>query len=163
MVGSVGPGTAQHATVDRAPVHPGRLGRTDFEQPEFFFAARISTAPSSYPGATTTSVNTSAIWPARATLTGRLVAITRRRPRPGHTRGPLVGLAMSAPTATPTVGVLDDRHRRFGEVVRGTSGASASTLVVVGHLLAVQLPGRGQTTRAGLVEGQGGRLVRVLP
>ena len=42
----------------------------------FFLRDRISTAPSSYPGATTTSVKISATCSAIATLTGRLVAMT---------------------------------------------------------------------------------------
>ena len=42
------------------------------------------------------------------------------------------------------VGVLDDRDGRLGEVVGSAVGGIGIDVVVVGHLLAVQLLGRGQ-------------------
>ena len=68
----------------------------------FFRAARISTAPSSYAGATITSVNTGATCSAIATVTGRLVAITPPNAETGsHSWASRWASAMSAPTAMP--------------------------------------------------------------
>ena len=60
------------------------------------------------------------------------------------------------------VGVLDDRDARGAEVVRGTQCGIGVDVVVVAHLLAVQLLGRGQATRVGRVDVQRRALVRVL-
>ena len=55
-----------------------------------------------------------------------------------------VGLGDVASNRDPAgVGVLDDGHGRFGVVVRRTLGHIGINVVVVGHLLAVQLLGRG--------------------
>ncbi len=58
------------------------------------------------------------------------------------------------------VGVLDDRDGRPGVVVGGAAGGVGVHVVVVGHLLALQLLGAREATRAVAVEGRG--LVRVL-
>ena len=59
------------------------------------------------------------------------------------------------------VGVLDDRHGRLVEVVRGPAGGVGVDVVVVGHLLAVQLFGLRETSALpGAVQRR--PLVRVL-
>ena len=68
----------------------------------FFFAERTSTAPSSYPGATTTSVKISATCSAIARVTGTLVAITPPNAETGSQACALrCASATSAPTAMP--------------------------------------------------------------
>ena len=68
----------------------------------FFLAASTSTAPSSYAGATITSVKTSATCSAIATLTGRLAAITPPKADTGSQAwARRWASAMSAPTAIP--------------------------------------------------------------
>ncbi len=68
----------------------------------FFLRASTSTAPSSYPGATTTSVNTSATCSAIATETGTLVAITPPNAETGSQACALrCASATSVPTAMP--------------------------------------------------------------
>ena len=117
----------------------------------FFLACSTSTAPSSYAGAAITSVNTSATCSAIATLTGRLVAITPPNADTGSQACARAwASAMSAPDRDAArVGVLDDRHRRRVEVVRGPTGGVGVHVVVVGHLLAVQLLRRREPAREG--------------
>ena len=68
----------------------------------FFLAASTSTAPSSYAGATTTSVKTSATCSAIATDTGTLVAMTPPNADTGsHACALRCASATSAPTAIP--------------------------------------------------------------
>lgn len=68
----------------------------------FFLACRISTAPSSNAGATSTSVKISATCLARSTVTGRFVAITPPYADTGsHSCARRCASAMSLPTAIP--------------------------------------------------------------
>ena len=68
----------------------------------FFLPWRTSTAPSSYAGATITSVNTSATCSAISTDTGRLTAITPPNAETGsHSCARRCASATSAPTAMP--------------------------------------------------------------
>ena len=68
----------------------------------FFLPVSTSSAPSSNPGASTTSVNTSATCSAIAALTGRFAAITPPNAETGSQACALrCASAMSAPTAMP--------------------------------------------------------------
>lgn len=68
----------------------------------FFFPVRISSAPGSKSGATTTSVKTSATCSAIATVTGPLVAITPPNAETGSQACAFAcASAMSVPTAIP--------------------------------------------------------------
>ena len=68
----------------------------------FFLRGSTSTAPSSYAGATITSVNTSATCSAIATDTGRLTAITPPNAETGSQAwARRCASATSAPTAMP--------------------------------------------------------------
>src|SRR5690606_13954447 len=60
------------------------------------------------------------------------------------------------------VGVLDDRDGRLGVVVRGAPGGVGVDVVVVAHLLAVQLLGRGEPAGEVTVRVERGTLVGVL-
>src|SRR5690606_382098 len=82
---------------------------------------------------------------------GQRVAGVRLAVRLGH---------VSAGRDAAREGVLDDRDGGLVGVVGGAQGGVGVRVVVVGHLLAVQLLGLGESARAGDV--QGGRLVRVL-
>ena len=68
----------------------------------FFLPWSTSTAPSSYAGATITSVKISATWRAISTETGRLTAITPPKALTGsHSCARRWASATSAPTAMP--------------------------------------------------------------
>ena len=115
----------------------------------FFLPWSTSTAPSSYAGATITSVKISATCSAIATDTGRFTAITPPNADVGsHACARAVRLGHVGADRDPArVGVLDDRHGGLGEVVGRPPGGVGVDVVVVGHLLAVQLLGVGQPAR----------------
>ena len=120
----------------------------------FFFAASTSTAPSSYAGATITSVKTSATCSAIATVTGRLAAITPPNADTGSQACALrCASATSAPTAMPHgLACLMIATAGSVEVVRRPPGRVGVDVVVVGHLLAVQLLGLREPGGRRLVE-----------
>ena len=71
------------------------------------------------------------------------------RVRAGVRRGDRIARAARHRDAAG-VGVLDDRHRGFVEVVRGAQGGIGVDVVVVRHLLALQLGGLGDAAAGGL-------------
>ena len=94
----------EHAAGDLPELEPGLLlGPAADQDPQVLPApAAPRRAPSSYAGATITSVNTSATCSAIATDTGRLAAITPPNAETGsHACARRCASAMSAPTAMP--------------------------------------------------------------
>ena len=128
----------------------------------FFLPCSTSTAPSSYAGATITSVKTSATCSASCFDTGRLTAMTPPKAETGsHSCAFRCASRHVVADRDPTrVGMLDDRDRGQVEVVRRPPRRVGVDVVVVGHLLAVQLLRRGQPPAPVPVESR--RLVRVL-
>ena len=113
-------------------------------------SCRTSTAPSSYAGATMTSVKISATCSAIATETGRFTAMTPPNADVGSQSCALrCASATSAPTAMPQgFACLMIATAGCVEVVRRPAGRVGVDVVVVGHLLAVQLLRRGEAAAA---------------
>ena len=133
----------------------------------FFFRVSTAIASSENAGASSTSVNTSAICSASASVTGRLTAITPPKADTGSQACAsrwAAAIDSSAPPATAAIphglACLMIGDRRVGEIARRPPRGVHVDVVVVAHLLAVQLVRRGQARPP--VPVQRGRLVRVL-
>ena len=134
----------------------------------FFFLVSTARAASSKPGASSTSVKTSAICSASAAVTVRLTAITPPNAETGSQARAFTCAARSRSSSPPVdhrdatgIGVLDDRHRGIREVVRRTPCRVDIDVVVVAHLFSVQLlrprPGHRASAGTGLHPGAGSR------
>ena len=86
---------------------------------------------------------------------------TERRDRVTLVRTSVGSRHVGADRDPAWVGVLDDRHGRFVEVVRRATRRIGVDVVVVRHLLAVVLRGLRQSRR-GLTDVDGSILMRVL-
>ena len=145
-------GLHQQPAADLAGLDPAAAGgRLDDQDPQVLLGRAACRQRLVVAGATMTSVNTSATCPAIAAVTGRLAAITPPNADTGsHAWARRARRRCRADRDAARVGVLDDRHRRLGEVVRRPPGRVGVDVVVVGHLLAVQLLGLGRARRGGV-------------